>query len=161
MIRKAFIIMLSMLAAGTVVMWIVSYTVANKQLATYDVHEHGVMWTFWRNRDATAGCAIGEGKLELFLSSRIDPSRPPPEWHWGGVGFRVDQFFMPRGVFIVRCIEAPFWFAFIAFLGYPLFSLVSGRYRQVQRRKKGLCMKCGYCLLGLNERRCPECGNAF
>ncbi len=45
----------------------------------------------------------------------------------------------------------------------PALNPVSGldRSRRRKRRKLGLCLKCGYDLRGLIERRCPECGTSL
>ena len=32
---------------------------------------------------------------------------------------------------------------------------------QIKRQRNGQCVRCGYALQGLPERRCPECGNPF
>lgn len=34
-------------------------------------------------------------------------------------------------------------------------------FRSYRRRRKGLCVNCGYNLTGLSEQRCPECGSQF
>ena len=33
--------------------------------------------------------------------------------------------------------------------------------RRFRRRRKGLCLTCGYNLTGLTENRCPECATEF
>ncbi len=44
---------------------------------------------------------------------------------------------------------------------YPTLTLVRGPLLRWRRRRKGLCLKCGYNLTGLPEPRCPECGMVF
>ena len=57
---------------------------------------------------------------------------------------------------------APFYILFGApllfLIGIPIAALVTRR-----RHGDGLprCSKCGYLLIGLRERRCPECGEPF
>lgn len=41
---------------------------------------------------------------------------------------------------------------------YPLFFLIRGPLRRLRRRRRGLCIKCGYNLTGAPQPRCPECG---
>jgi hypothetical protein len=41
---------------------------------------------------------------------------------------------------------------------YPILAFYCGPYRRYRRRKKGLCLKCGYNLTGNVSGICPECG---
>jgi hypothetical protein len=43
---------------------------------------------------------------------------------------------------------------------YFLAAFCRGPFRRARRRRAGQCTRCGYLLLGLAERRCPECGTA-
>jgi len=47
------------------------------------------------------------------------------------------------------------------FLSAPYIGLMSYEVRQERRRRRGLCVACGYNLRGLPEPRCPECGREF
>jgi hypothetical protein len=54
------------------------------------------------------------------------------------------------------------WLIPASFSIYPLFVVgLAGALRRRRRRRKGLCVKCGYDLTGLPQRRCPECGTEF
>ena len=44
---------------------------------------------------------------------------------------------------------------------YPTIAFIRGPLRRYRRRKRGLCLKCGYDLRGLTEPRCPECATEF
>ncbi len=44
---------------------------------------------------------------------------------------------------------------------YPAISLFRGPVRRHRRRRRGLCIKCGYNLTGNTTGVCPECGTAF
>ena len=46
---------------------------------------------------------------------------------------------------------------FYALLLRLLFS-APGRFRRMNRHKRGLCVKCGYDLSGTDHEACPECG---
>ena len=41
---------------------------------------------------------------------------------------------------------------------YPVFAFIRGPVRRNRRRKRGLCVQCGYNLTGNVSGRCPECG---
>ena len=55
-------------------------------------------------------------------------------------------------------IDVASWFLFALFCVYPTVAFVHGPYRRYRRRKKGLCLKCGYNLTGNVSGVCPECG---
>ena len=46
----------------------------------------------------------------------------------------------------------------ILFAAYPTIALVYGPLRRHRRRRKGLCVQCGYNLRGNMTGTCPECG---
>ena len=55
-------------------------------------------------------------------------------------------------------IEASLLPFFIAFAAYPAIAFIRGPLRRWRRRKKGLCIGCGYNLTGNVSGVCPECG---
>lgn len=60
-----------------------------------------------------------------------------------------------------RNVRFPFWFPTLLFSAWPLLAFVRGPMRRRYRRKRGLCLQCGYNLTGLPQPRCPECGTEF
>jgi hypothetical protein len=52
----------------------------------------------------------------------------------------------------------PLWAPLLVFGTYPTISFIRGPLRRRRRRRRGLCVHCGYNLTGLPEPRCPECG---
>lgn len=52
------------------------------------------------------------------------------------------------------------WLMFIIFALYPVAVFVRGPIRRHRRRKRGLCLTCGYDLTGNESDRCPECGKS-
>lgn len=44
------------------------------------------------------------------------------------------------------------------FAAYPTIAFIRGPLRRWRRRKKGLCLNCGYDLTGNESGVCPECG---
>lgn len=57
-----------------------------------------------------------------------------------------------------RVFLVPLWVLFVVFVTYLALAFLRGPMRRWRRRRKGLCVKCGYNLTGLPEPRCPECG---
>lgn len=54
--------------------------------------------------------------------------------------------------------ELPLWCPFLLFGTYPVVAFIFGPLRRYRRRKRGLCLKCGYNLTGNVSGVCPECG---
>ena len=46
----------------------------------------------------------------------------------------------------------------LAFAAYPTLAFIGGPLRRYRRRKKNLCLRCGYNLTGNTSGVCPECG---
>ena len=55
-------------------------------------------------------------------------------------------------------ISVRLWWMILLFAIYPTIAFIRGPYRRYRRRKKGLCLKCGYNLTGNVSGVCPECG---
>lgn len=51
------------------------------------------------------------------------------------------------------------WTVFTIFAAYPAIASFRGPLRRWRRRRKGLCLKCGYDLTGNESGVCPECGS--
>ncbi len=62
----------------------------------------------------------------------------------------------PRQIEVI----VPLWLPLVVLLAYPTTFVIRGPLRRHRRRKRGLCIHCGYSLKGLPEPRCPECGEA-
>ncbi|MBU0717865.1 MAG: hypothetical protein KJ749_06410, partial [Planctomycetes bacterium] len=58
-------------------------------------------------------------------------------------------------------LELPLWGLTVVLGAYPTGVLYRGPIRRWRRRRRGLCLKCGYDLRLLTEPRCPECANPF
>lgn len=52
----------------------------------------------------------------------------------------------------------PLWVPCFILAVYPTIAFINGPYRRYRRRKKGLCLKCGYNLTGNVTGICSECG---
>lgn len=52
----------------------------------------------------------------------------------------------------------PIWFVLLATGGYPMWLLFHGPVRRWRRRRRNLCIHCGYNLTGNTTGKCSECG---
>jgi hypothetical protein len=75
-------------------------------------------------------------------------------WFWYAGLQGVDV--APRGSWSVRDLRIPHWWFILATLVIPWCALRSHRL-QAGRKRKGLCLNCGYDLRA-TPGRCPECG---
>jgi len=55
-------------------------------------------------------------------------------------------------------LSVKLWPILLLLLIYPTLAFVRGPVRRHRRRKKGLCLHCGYNLTGNTSGACPECG---
>lgn len=58
----------------------------------------------------------------------------------------------------VTQISCPHWTLSILLISYPFFAFIRGPLRKYRRRRKGLCIHCGYNLTGNTTGICSECG---
>lgn len=63
-------------------------------------------------------------------------------------------------IWLSDCIF-PVWAPIVVLMGYPVVRLMRGPLRTYCRRRRGLCLGCGYDLTGNMGGRCPECGRAL
>jgi hypothetical protein len=57
-----------------------------------------------------------------------------------------------------RYLYVPLWLVCLLFSAYPTIAFIRGPLRRYRRRKRGLCIRCGYDLTGNVSGICPECG---
>jgi hypothetical protein len=142
MIRKVVIVALSLLAVTVIILGLLS------------------IWTSieikrpeWRTN-----VKIEEGRLLIGQWYSVSSTDTPSTrmWIWGGMGFvcGLDAGDPLRTNLI--CI--PLWLPLVCVLIYPSYAFIRGPYRGYHRRRKGLCLKCGYNLTGNVTGVCPECG---
>ncbi len=62
-----------------------------------------------------------------------------------------------RGAWV---LTVPLWIPFVLFAAYPTVAFIRGPLRRWRRRRKGLCIDCGYDLTGNVSEVCSECGAA-
>ncbi len=92
--------------------------------------------------------------------------------HVNGIVFQwrrsVDRFLVTDAPYLDIRIESPrivterfilpLWGPLVLLLMLPVVSFFRGPYRRYRRRKRGLCLACGYNLSGNTSGTCPECG---
>ena len=138
----------------------------------------GKMW-FWGELDADAirdGAPYGYAWVGWGASRHLSLShvqyldRPSALWKkrssgpgWAyqtsvgqnlptGLYFRSHKIMLSFVVLIVM---------FVLFAAYPTLALIRGPLRRWRRRKRRLCLRCGYDLRGNVSGVCPECGTAI
>ncbi len=55
-------------------------------------------------------------------------------------------------------LMVPTWFPLVVLAMYPGTAFIRGPLRRYRRRRRGLCVTCGYDLMGNVSGVCPECG---
>ncbi len=58
----------------------------------------------------------------------------------------------------VTVVRTSMWTVLLIVAAYPALAFIRGPLRRHRRRKRGLCLKCGYNLTGNTSGICPECG---
>lgn len=80
-----------------------------------------------------------------------------------GISLRVSEYALrsrdEKHATIVGLCVSPWVLTGFTILAWLALPLVARRHRRRLRRKRGLCVKCGYDLTGNESRLCPECGD--
>lgn len=83
------------------------------------------------------------------------PNVAPRFWFRAGIWISIDKYNYGARVYDIHC---PLWMPVALLATYPLIVLIrSPARRRRYRRKRGLCIQCGYDLTGNTSGRCPEC----
>ncbi len=155
MVRKAIIVVLTMLAVASAVVFPLS-----------------LPWAFGYTRGGYS-VEVNYGSLLVFVDAPdTDAPAPPNYWFWaanvlppevveslgpyGGRLFTVLPRYFHSGSLWV--LNLPLWTVFVGSTAYPTIALIRGPLRRWRRRRKGLCLKCSYNLTGNESGVCPECG---
>ena len=79
-----------------------------------------------------------------------------------GIGWGQGEFLDRLGL-RTRCdvLLVPLWMLLVLLAAYPTIAFIRGPMRRMRRRRKGLCVKCGYDLTGNVSGVCPECGQGI
>ena len=171
MIRKVIIVMLTLAAFSTAVLWILRLPDALDR-------------TTWRSRWIPVD--LGKGRrldftiegVQLTVSyTKANKARvivAEEYWHIGPFGCSKGLWLWPPWSKIqaypwVKRAPTPFSrFAWritfplsaliVLFAAYPIVTFIRGPMRRWHRRREGLCQTCGYNLTGNVSGVCPECG---
>lgn len=97
-----------------------------------------------------------------FLPYRDLADEPPLSEHdWIAFRWRINAAWIgdansARPVFVM--VALPYWLVSLPGL-LGIFTMIRGALRRRSRRRRGLCLNCGYDLRATTDR-CPECGTA-
>ncbi len=157
MIRKAIIVVLTLGTLGTFSLGVASYFLSSNCVWRPTDHNCliinsaalGYIFSHYHGRELPVPSA-GEG-CDYY-------SRQPFDLRWkdrvrGWRRFRYDE------ASYLRVASFPAWVPVVLFGAYPTLVFVRGPLRRYRRRKRSLCVTCGYDLRASPER-CPECGCA-
>jgi len=155
MIRKAVIVVLTLAAAAALALYISSRFVKAGLLL-----EAGESFR-WRDDRTSIGCRLGGRYLVIWYN---DPD-PSPGSTWGMslashrfMGVKYVAHANSWGYRMVH-FRISLWVLATLLAAYPAVALARGPLRRHRRRRKGLCLKCGYNLTGNVSGVCPECGH--
>lgn len=175
-IRRALIGFLATAAAGSVLVWVLSWTLQDQNFMWVSQVEGrfvpGYCCSALDAAEYSLGFRATEGDLSVSVKMLVEADQLRPCWQRRCGRFSVMRVWMhnpqsgwpPKPGFPqYQSLEVsiPLWALTMVLAPYPLLAFVRGPLRRVRRRRRGQCIACGYCLTGLPSRRCPECGCAF
>ncbi|MCH9033232.1 MAG: hypothetical protein IID42_01850 [Planctomycetes bacterium] len=139
--RKSIIVVLSLGAVGTAIAWLLSLL--------GEVGYFGV----------AGGANLGGGGIIILLG-------PPPGHAILGGHWLPSESNLVWFPCVIRnsgtvSLVFPFWLVFIAVSAYPTIAFARRPLRRRYRRRRGLCIRCGYNLEGNVSGVCPECGTEY
>lgn len=147
MIRKVIIVVLTLFALALAVSTI------------RGGRDEWTAWEFGEKRSLWMHQSLRETALMYWTVS--DPSIPDIRWSRLGFGFvRGRMYTPPDNTYSCTsyAVFSPWWFGIVVCGTYPLIAFVRGPLRRWRRRRKGLCVGCGYNLTGSVSGVCPEFG---
>ncbi len=169
MIRKAIIVVLTLLMVGTIALWI-------RVAALWRTAHTGIGLKYTIQTDIdNERIAVGSTH-HLFITIIVNevvfgynttPSKPIcdecVQWYrdTNPPGLRLEHSSLVRIGRNPSVIRAPLWSLVAFFATYPTIAFIRGPLRTWRRRRRGRCVSCGYDLTGNVSGVCPECGNEF
>ena len=150
MIRKIIIVLLTLGAASVVVGGILG--------STFGPRVASMGRSFGPYRYATLSFSIPS--INVWYQTPNGTEKPAYSHKWCGAGFGVIHVFHADDTLWCSFyhLSCPTWLATLLVGFYPALAFVRwlSLQRPKHRRKRGLCVTCGYDLRGSPER-CPEC----
>ena len=151
MIRKAIIVVLSLAAVATGVSALASF------FSPVIARLSAGAWCF--------RSGLSRGLLLMEYDGRSQAIKPNPqrpyqryaETRFDFAGFAFENYVQERNAWRYWRLSVPLWIPVTVFAMCPLFVIVRGPLRRRRRRKRGLCVGCGYDLTGNVSGVCPEC----
>ena len=151
MIRKTIIVVLALAAVGTATLWVESY----------GRNRIKVLWHRLPNDAGSTGLVcFRKGAFEFGV---VYPVGETLFQHFPSLdrGVRLGGFacshFSARSP-AALAVAIPAWTLPLLFATYPTMAFIRGPLRRHRRRKRGLCLTCGYDLTGNVTGVCSECG---
>ena len=162
MIRKAAIVLLTLTAGWIAALLLLSLAVpvGTMQRMQGPISSQGV------DCHPPSSFSIQDGTLLGWVGNEDDSEARGWSEEFGGfeVGVAygwsrtVDESRMTAMRVRKRFIRLPLWMPLLLLATYPAIAFIRGPLRRWRRRRKGLCLKCGYSLTGNVSGVCPECG---
>lgn len=149
----------------SVVQWMGSGTNVYLRLGTkHPMPYKGTIFPFYRHK---AVLAITKTSTTVSWNSTYDAPQALAENGIRFAGFKaVHSVQHAEGHppyllwYISRTVTVPVWFPIVVLSPYPTWALFIVPLRRRRRKRKGLCLRCGYDLTGNVSGSCSECGMA-
>ena len=163
MIRKVVIVGLMLAAGGALIADF--YSTRLRHAPGYV--GFGRHWQFWPDEPTSYIILTGHGSLSFYrqVLTTAQPNGTARDYDLPfGLRLILTSFAETssnRGtVWTTHSLHVSYRLLVVVFAAYPTIAFIRGPLRRWRRRRKGLCLKCGYDLTGNVSGICPECGMA-
>ncbi len=178
MIRRAVIVVLTLAAVVTAWLWLRSSVFADvahvpisrKYYLIGYSRSGGVSVALVSNRTGAVRSGLrswefADEGIPILHPDLMDPVFSD-DWIWRGINpearpafsYRSKSLAVMRRTVRSTSVTFPHWLPLVVFTTYPIIAFIRGPVRRYRRRKRGLCLRCGYDLTGNVTGVCSECG---